>query len=264
MLKKSFAPLSIALVVAASAFAQNANTSTTTRSRQATPNTQTNTSTTTTTTNTTTRREPVTTGEAQDETPPPAPPAARARRTPARTTSAARNAEAANAQAVRAAFDALIDGITRADVDSVMSVYWNSPQLILFNNNGTVTRSWAQVRANRESSYPNLKDVKIAVRDVRVQMLGTEAALVTCLWTQTQTHRDTPETATGRLSLVFRRVGTEWKAVHTHTSPDAPDPSRLLPSEQNAPATTTTTTTTTTTAPATATPTPTPRPAARP
>ncbi|HEY0080521.1 MAG TPA: nuclear transport factor 2 family protein [Pyrinomonadaceae bacterium] len=266
MLKKSFALLSIALVVAAaSAFAQNANTSTTTtRSRQTAPNTQTNSSTTTTTTNTTTKREPVTTGEAQDETPTPAPAAPRARRTPARTTSAARTAEAANAQAVRAAFDALIDGITRADVDSVMSVYWNSPQLVLFNNNGTVTKSWAQVRANRESSYPNLKDVKIAVRDVRVQMLGTEAALVTCLWTQTQTYRDTPETATGRLSLVFRRVGAEWKAVHTHTSPDAPDPSRLLPSEQTAPGTTTTTTTTTRTAPATATPAPTPRPATRP
>jgi ketosteroid isomerase-like protein len=258
MLKKSFAALSVALLVAASAFAQNANTSTTTRTRQATP--QTNSS--TTTTSTTTKKEPVTTGEAQDETTTP-PAASRARRMPSRTTSTARSAEAVNSQAVRAAFDALIDGITRADVEAVMSVYWNSPQLILFNNNGTVTKSWTQVRANRESSYPNLKDVKIAVRDVRVQMLGAEAALVTCLWTQTQTYRDAPETATGRLSLVFRRVGTEWKAVHTHTSPDAPDPSRLLPSEQTAPPTRTTTTTTTT-APTTPAPAPTPRPATRP
>ncbi len=139
-------------------------------------------------------------------------------------------------RAVLAAFNSLLDGIRRADVDSVMAAYWNSPQLNIFNNNGTVTKTWEQVRANRASSYPNLKDVKLDVRDVRVQLLGRDAALVTCLWTQSQAYRDAPETATGRLTLVFRRLGDAWKVIHTHTSPDAPDPSRLLPSEQAEPA----------------------------
>jgi ketosteroid isomerase-like protein len=125
-----------------------------------------------------------------------------------------------------------MEGIRRADVDSVMGVYWNSPQLLLFNNNGTVTRSWEQVRANRASSYPNLRDVRLDVRDVRVSMLGDAAALVTCLWTQTQTAGGASESATGRLSLVFQNIGGAWKAVHTHTSPDRPDPARVLPSER--------------------------------
>ncbi|HVF50163.1 MAG TPA: AtzH-like domain-containing protein [Pyrinomonadaceae bacterium] len=224
--------LALTFTLAASALAQNTNTSTT-RSR--------------TTTKTTTTKTPVTTGEAQAETPPTTTPAP-ARTTTTTTTRTQRSnaaAETPAAKAVRAAFDALIDGITRADVDAVMNAYWNSPQLVLFNNNGTVTRSWAQVRANRQSSYPNLKDVKIAVRDVRVQMLGADGALVSCLWTQTQNYKGTDETATGRLSLVFRRTGNVWKVVHTHTSPDKPDPSLLLPSEQDAntakPAATTTT-----------------------
>jgi ketosteroid isomerase-like protein len=147
-------------------------------------------------------------------------------------------ADTPGSQSVVAAFNALLEGIRNANVKSVAGVYWNSPRLILFNNNGTVTRGWEQMRRNRESSYRNLKDVKLEVRDVAITMLGRDGALVTCQWTQSQTYKGTPETATGRMSLVFKRVGKDWKAIHLHTSPDRPDPSRVLPSEQ-APAATT-------------------------
>ena len=53
-------------------------------------------------------------------------------------------------------------------------VYWNNPRLNLFNYNGSVTKGWEQVRKNRESSYPEIKDVKLDVRDVSVTMLGTD------------------------------------------------------------------------------------------
>lgn len=151
------------------------------------------------------------------------------RRRPRTTRGAAKDP---GAKGVLAAFEELLNGIRNADVDMVTATYWNSPQLILFNNNGTVTKGWEQMRRNRESSYPDLKDVKLDTRDVRVQMLGRDGAVVMCLWTQSQTFRGTPETATGRMTLVFRRVGNSWKAVHLHTSPDAPDPSRVMPSEQ--------------------------------
>jgi ketosteroid isomerase-like protein len=135
-------------------------------------------------------------------------------------------------QDVVAAFNALINGIRRADVKAVSNVYWNSPRLILFNNNGSVTRGWDQMRKNRESSYPDMKDVKLDVRDVSITMLGRDGALVSCLWTQSQNYKGTPETATGRMTLVFKRIGKDWKAIHLHTSADRPDPSRVLPSEQ--------------------------------
>jgi len=140
--------------------------------------------------------------------------------------------ETPGSQSVVAAFNALLDGIRHADVKAVTSVYLNSPRLLLFNSNGTVTKGWEQLRKNRESSYPDLKDVKLEVRDVSITMLGRDGAVVTCLWTQSQTYKGTPETATGRMTLVFRRVGKDWKAIHLHTSPDRPDPSRVLPSEQ--------------------------------
>jgi ketosteroid isomerase-like protein len=140
--------------------------------------------------------------------------------------------ETSGPQSVTAAFNGLINGIRHADVNAVTSVYLNSPRLILFNSNGTVTRGWDQLRKNRESSYRDAKDVKLDVRDLSITMLGRDGALVSCLWTQSQTYKGAPETATGRMTLVFKRVGKDWKAIHLHTSPDRPDPSRVLPSEQ--------------------------------
>ncbi|HJR08893.1 MAG TPA: nuclear transport factor 2 family protein [Pyrinomonadaceae bacterium] len=169
-------------------------------------------------------------------------PATRTRRTGAAQTTTGASATAATSanpaeRAVRATFETLLNGIRKSDVEMVMSVYWNSPQLVIFNNNGTVTRTWEQVRSNRASSYPDAKNVQLEVRDVRVQMLGAGGAIVTCLWTQSQEFRGTPESATGRLTVVFRLINNGWKIVHTHTSPSAPDPSRLLPSEQSPAAT---------------------------
>jgi len=157
-------------------------------------------------------------------------PAAGRRTTP--RTAARPTADAAQARAVREAFDSLVDGIRRADAEAVAALYWNSPQLLIFNNNGTVTKSWEQARSNRESLYSKVSDVKLDVRDVRVKTLGTSAAVVTCLWEQSQTAEGQPERATGRLSIVYQKVGAAWKIVHTHTSPDKPNPSNLLPSER--------------------------------
>jgi ketosteroid isomerase-like protein len=128
----------------------------------------------------------------------------------------------ANSQTVAGAFNALLNGIRHADVKAVSSVYWNSPRLILFNNNGSVTKGWEQMRKNRESSYRDMKDVTLTVRDVAISMLGRDGAVVSCLWTQSQTYKGNPETATGRMTLVFKKVGTEWKAIHLHTSTDKP------------------------------------------
>lgn len=242
MSKKLFiaAALALSFAAPAAAFAQNTNSSTPPPATQPAP------------------RRPATRRPAPLPTPaggaekvmPGATPAPVVEDLPAPTTAPTRTRRAGAAQtttmaatvvspaerAVRATFDTLLNGIRKSDVEMVMSVYWNSPQLVIFNNNGTVTRTWEQVRSNRASSYPDAKNVQLEVRDVRVSMLGAGGATVSCLWTQTQEFRGTPESASGRLTVVFRLINNGWKIVHTHSSPAAPDPSRLLPSEQPAPA----------------------------
>jgi ketosteroid isomerase-like protein len=231
--KKVLAVITLAFALAASVAAQNTNSPTTQNTNGAPPRRPIPRS--TPRTRATPAATPAATGEREEQTPAAEEPAPRTR---SRRTGAAGQTRAAaepGAAAVRAVFDTLIRNIERSDVDAVMSLYWNSPQLTVFNNNGTVTRGWAQVRSNRASSYPEAKDVKIEARDVKVQVLGAAGAVVTCLWRQSQEFRGTPEASAGRLTVVFRLVNGGWKIVHTHSSPEAPDPSRLAPSEQTAP-----------------------------
>jgi len=181
---------------------------------------------------TTTERPRTTNTNRAKPTPPPqtekaAPPQKTAAKKPATTDDAP--------GAVNHAFNELLNGIRHADVDGVMGAYWNDRRLSLFNYNGTVTKGWDQVRKNRESSYPEIKDVKLDVREVTITMLGTSGAVVTCLWTQSQNYKGAPETASGRMTLVFKRIGTAWKAIHLHSSPDNPNPAAIPPSEQQRP-----------------------------
>jgi ketosteroid isomerase-like protein len=134
--------------------------------------------------------------------------------------------------AVRATFDKLVAGINAADVDKVTGIYWNSPRLTIYNYNGTVTRGWDQMHTNRQNSYPNLKDVSLVMRDVRIEMIGTDGAVLMYYWTQSQTTKGVADTSTGRTTLVWRHFANGWKIIHTHASPDNPDPSRLPPPEE--------------------------------
>lgn len=157
------------------------------------------------------------------------PPAPKKAPAPAATAS---TAQEPGSEGVLAAFNTLLDGIRHASVNEVMSAYWNNPRLSLFNYNGSVTKGWEQVKKNRESSYPEIKDVKLEVRDVSVTMLGTTGAMVTCQWKQSQTYKGAPETVSGRMTLVFKRIGNAWKAIHLHSSTDTPNPAVIPPSEQ--------------------------------
>lgn len=135
---------------------------------------------------------------------------------------------------VRAAFDRLVEGIRQVDAGKVMSVYDNNPRTLFFNNNGSVTLGWDQMKANREASYPKIKDVTLEVTGVRVEMLGPAAAYVSCKWRQAQIFDSKLEEASGRMTLIFKKIGKDWKVVHLHTSPDNPGPDRpVFPSERS-------------------------------
>ncbi|MBX3293053.1 MAG: nuclear transport factor 2 family protein [Acidobacteria bacterium] len=137
------------------------------------------------------------------------------------------------AKQVREAFDRLIEGIRQVDAEKVMSSYEKSDRLLIFNNNGTATIGWENVRSNVESSYAKITNVTLEVTGVRVEMLGKNFAYVSCKWTQQQENDGKPESAAGRMTLVYKLVGKEWKVTHRHTSPDRPDPSRpVFPSER--------------------------------
>lgn len=153
--------------------------------------------------------------------------------TPTKTTTVVLAKSAPGEKGVRDAFDRLVEGIKQSDADKVMSVYQNSDRILFFNNNGSATIGWETMKKNRESLYEKTTDVNLDITGWRVEMFGRDAAYATCKWKQTQEFNDKLETASGRMTLVFRLIGGNWKIVHLHTSPDNPDASRpVFPSER--------------------------------
>lgn len=136
-------------------------------------------------------------------------------------------------KAVHDAFDRLVEGIKQVDAEKVMSVYDKSARLLIFNNNGTATIGWNNVNANVEATYPKLTNVSLEITGLRIEMLGRTAAYVSCKWKQSQENDHKLETASGRMTLIFKLIGKDWKIVHRHTSPDNPGPDRpVFPSER--------------------------------
>lgn len=147
---------------------------------------------------------------------------------------AGKAAAADPSKAVGEAFDRLIDGIRQVDVDKVMSVYDKNDRILFFNYSGSATLGWENMRSNRESLYAKIKDVTLDVTGRRIEMLSKTSAYVTCKWKQSQVYDEKLENSTGRMTLVFKLVGKDWKVVHLHTSPDTPPATRtVVPSEKD-------------------------------
>jgi ketosteroid isomerase-like protein len=137
------------------------------------------------------------------------------------------------AKAVRDTFDRLVEGIKQVDAEKLMSVYEKSDRTLFFNNNGSVTIGWNQMKENRGSSFAKTKNVSLETTGVRVEMLSPTSAYVSFKWKQQQEYDGKLESASGRTTLIFKKIGKDWKAVHLHTSPDNPGPTRpVLDSER--------------------------------
>lgn len=134
---------------------------------------------------------------------------------------------------VRDAFDKLVEGIKQVDVEKVMNAYEKSDRILIFNNNGTATIGWDNIKANVAASYAKASNVSLDITGLRVEMLGKTSAYLTCKWVQRQEYDGKPESASGRMTLIYELVGKDWKIIHRHTSPDNPGPTRpVLPSER--------------------------------
>ena len=137
------------------------------------------------------------------------------------------------AKGVHDAFDRLIDGIKQVDADKVMAAYEKSERLLIFNNNGSVTIGWDNVKSVNETIYAKLKNVSLEITGLRIEMLGAKSAYVSCKWIQSQENDGKLENASGRMTLIYKLIGKDWKITHRHTSPDKPDATRpVFPSER--------------------------------
>jgi len=134
---------------------------------------------------------------------------------------------------VTKAFETLIEGIKQADVEKVMSVYHKDDRTLFFNYNGTATIGWQNMYDNRKSSYAKRANTSLETTGVRVEILSPTSAYVSCKWKQTQEFEGKLEQSSGRMTLVFKKIGGDWKILHLHTSPDTFPSAVMVPTSES-------------------------------
>ena len=133
---------------------------------------------------------------------------------------------------VQAVFDRLVEGINQVDAEKVMSVYYNDPKTLFFNYNGTATIGWQNMYDNRKTSYTKRSNVNLEITGLRIEMLSPTSAYASCKWKQTQEFEGKLEQSTGRMTLVFKKFGGDWKVLHLHTSPDTYPSAVVVPASE--------------------------------
>ncbi len=108
------------------------------------------------------------------------------------------------------------DAWNRHDLEAFMAGYWNSPQLTFFSR-GTVNHGWQEALDHYRATYsgPGHEMGKLEFSDLRIEMLGPDAAFVRGAFHLTMSDGKTPH---GIFTLVFRKFRDGWKIVHDHTS----------------------------------------------
>ena len=127
------------------------------------------------------------------------------------------NSYAADSEsAIKHVLTAQQDAWNRHDLNAFMSGYWNSPELTFFSG-AKETRGWQATLERYRATYssPSHEMGKLDFSDLRIEMLGPEAAFVLGAWHLTMPDGKNPQ---GRFTLIFRKFGDGWKIIHDHTS----------------------------------------------
>jgi ketosteroid isomerase-like protein len=104
----------------------------------------------------------------------------------------------------------------RHDLEGFMSGYMESPDLTFFSG-AKENHGWQAALDRYRATYtsPGHEMGKLDFSDLRIEMLGGDAAFVRGAWHLTMSDGKTPH---GLFTLVFRRMTNGWKIVHDHTS----------------------------------------------
>ena len=108
------------------------------------------------------------------------------------------------------------DAWNRHDLDAFMSGYWNSTELSFFSG-ANERHGWQETMHRYKATYqsPGHEMGKLEFSNLRVEILGADAALVRGEWHLTMSDGKAPH---GLFTLVFRKFPDGWKIIHDHTS----------------------------------------------
>jgi ketosteroid isomerase-like protein len=104
----------------------------------------------------------------------------------------------------------------RHDLNAFMTGYWKSPELTFFSG-ANEHDGWQAAMDRYRTTYASAGHEmgKLDFSNLRIELLGSDAAFVRGTWHLTMTDGKTPH---GLFTLVFRKFPDGWKIVHDHTS----------------------------------------------
>lgn len=104
----------------------------------------------------------------------------------------------------------------RHDLEAFMTGYWNSAQLTFFSG-AKEHDGWQATMDRYRATYASggREMGKLEFSNLRIELLGSEAAFVLGEWHLRMSDGKTPH---GLFTLVFRKFPDGWKIVHDHTS----------------------------------------------
>jgi uncharacterized protein (TIGR02246 family) len=106
----------------------------------------------------------------------------------------------------------------RQDLEGFMAEYWNSAELTFFSG-GRESKGWQAAFDRYQKNYQGAGHEmgKLEFRNLRIELLGPEAAFVRGEFYLTMSDGKTPH---GLFTLVFRKFPEGWKIIHDHSAGD--------------------------------------------
>jgi len=104
----------------------------------------------------------------------------------------------------------------RGDLVAFMEGYWHSPEVTFFAGD-TITKGWEPTLERYRNKYQSAgKQMgRLSFSDEKIQMLDSNAALVTARWHLQMSDGKTLE---GLTTLLCKRLPEGWRIVHDHSS----------------------------------------------
>jgi ketosteroid isomerase-like protein len=118
-------------------------------------------------------------------------------------------------KAIKATLDRQVEAWNRHDLEGFMAGYWNSDNLTFYSGGSNVS-GWKTTLSRYRNRYQSAgaEMGKLQFTDLQIELLGPAAAFVRGHWALTMSASQPG----GLFTLVFRKVGGQWKIVHDHTS----------------------------------------------
>ena len=117
---------------------------------------------------------------------------------------------------VRAVWNAQVAAWNRGDLDSFMTGYWNSPDVVFFSNKAE-TRGWQQTLERYRATY-KAEGRQMGMLDfpqLEFKVLGPEAVLARGQW---RLKMSDGKESTGMTSVTFQKLPEGWRIIHDHSS----------------------------------------------